>query len=285
MKFVVVDVETANASFASICQIGIATFEDNKLAEEWQSLINPEEDFDRINISIHGIDEKKVIGKPTFKDAHAYLRQKFENNIVVSHMPFDKVAIRQATEKYNLQHIPCRWLDSARVARRTWHKFAYSGYGLKNIASELGIEFKHHDALEDAKAAGFILLKSIQETSTSLEEWLLRVEKPIFSLQQRTQQNLPGNPDGPLFGETIVFTGQLNLSRGEAAILASKAGCQVDPTVTKRTTILIVGNQDIRRLNGQEKSSKHRKAEYLITKGQNIRILTENDFVSLVGHA
>jgi len=48
------------------------------------------------------------------------------------------------------------WLDTARVARRTWDAVARKGYGLANLASMLGIEFKHHDALEDAKATGLV---------------------------------------------------------------------------------------------------------------------------------
>jgi DNA polymerase-3 subunit epsilon len=39
-----------------------------------------------------------------------------------------------------------------------------------------------------------------------------------------------------------------------------------------------VGDQDIRVLAGQEKSSKQRKAEELRAKGQGIRILGESDF-------
>ena len=51
--------------------------------------------------------------------------------------------------------------------------------------------------------------------------------------------------------------------------------------MTKHTSLLVVGDQDIEKLNGADKSSKHRKAEQLIEKGQPIRILGEADFMSL----
>jgi len=57
--------------------------------------------------------------------------------------------------------------------------------------------------------------------------------------------------------------------------MAARVGCTVADGVTKKTTILVVGNQDARRLAGHEKSSKHRKAEALIQEGQAVRILTE----------
>jgi hypothetical protein len=48
---------------------------------------------------------------------------------------------------------------------------------------------------------------------------------------------------------------------------AAQMGCKVDANVTKRTTILVVGEQDLGQLAGHRKSNKHRKAEELIRKG------------------
>jgi DNA polymerase-3 subunit epsilon len=91
-----------------------------------------------------------------------------------------------------------------------------------------------------------------------------------------------GDPHGPLFGEEIVFTGALIIPRREAAVMAAKIGCDVVSNVKKSTTVLIVGDQDILKLGGHEKSIKHRRAEELIGKGQSIRILRESDFLLLV---
>lgn len=55
--------------------------------------------------------------------------------------------------------------------------------------------------------------------------------------------------------------------------------------LTKKTAILVVGDQDIKRLAGHKKSSKHRKAENLISNGQPIRIIRETDFKELVNLA
>ena len=46
--------------------------------------------------------------------------------------------------------------------------------------------------------------------------------------------------------------------------------------------MLIVGNQDTYRLADFNKSSKHRKAEELVQKGVNIKILPEQDFQKIV---
>lgn len=72
-------------------------------------------------------------------------------------MPFDKIAITRACLEYNSPIILSNWVDSAKIARRTWEEFAYVGYGLANLAEFLKIEFKHHDALEDAITAAKIV--------------------------------------------------------------------------------------------------------------------------------
>jgi len=64
--------------------------------------------------------------------------------------------------------------------------------------------------------------------------------------------------------------------------MAAAIGCRVGQGVTKKTTLLVVGDQDIKRLAGHKKSSKHRKAEALISEGQPIRVLRETDFQELV---
>ena len=278
MEFVAIDVETANADMSSICQIGVAYYREGLLLEEWKSYIDPDDFFDWINISIHGIDESVVRGSPRLPKIAETLYRFLDHKVVVCHTHFDRVSIRKAFDKYGIRHPENIWIDSARVARRTWKEFAWGGYGLHNICETLGYKFNHHDALEDAKAAAYILLTAIERSSLNVEEWLKRVNQPISEHAKKRDVN----SEGSLYGEVIVFTGALELKRAEAADMAAQIGCQVAPGVTKQTTILVVGNQDIKKLAGQEKSSKHRKAEVLILNGQPIRILGESDFKELI---
>lgn len=279
-RFIAIDFETANADLASICQIGVVVFESGRVVEKWGSLVDPEDYFDWVNIDIHGIDEDKVVGAPTFPEVFKALSNLLHDQVVVCHTAFDRTAMRQVTEKYGLMDIECTWLDSARVVRRTWQEFAWRGYGLANVSESLGIKFQHHDAVEDARAAGEVLVCAIAESGMALDDWLNRVEKPIDLTATSVQRT--GSVDGPLAGEVMTFTGALSLPRKEAADLAAKAGSDVATTVKKKTTILVVGDQDIKKLAGHEKSSKHRKAEELIAKGQPIRILRESDFLTLI---
>jgi DNA polymerase-3 subunit epsilon len=284
MQFVAIDVETANPDMGSICQIGLAKFVDGQLADEWCTLVDPEDYFDDVNISIHGIEPKMVRGQPKLPQIADRLRSMLENTVSVCHTHFDRIALGRAYTKYNLSPISTTWLDSARVVRRTWKDLAWKGYGLANVCSKIGYEFRHHDALEDAKAAGFVLLAALRDSQQDIDHWRQRVNQPIDpeSSSSGAAVQRDGNPEGDLYGEVLVFTGALELPRNEAADLAASVGCQVAAGVTKKTTILVVGDQDVTKLAGHEKSSKHRKAEQLIAEGHGIRIIRESDFKSLV---
>ena len=281
MNFAVIDVETANSDLSSICQVSIASFRDGRVHNLWESLVNPEDDFDPINVSIHGIDEEDVQFSPNWTAVYSKVYLLLQGNIVASHTAFDRIALIRACEKNKLAHCECTWINSARVVRRAWPMFSRSGYGLANVASEFGIQYRQHDVLEDACCAGEILMRAIAETGLTLDQWLERVKQPIDP-STALPITRDANPDVPLYGEIPVFTGALSMSRREAADAASVAGRQVADGLTRHTTLLVGGDQDIRKLAGHEKSSKHRRAEEVITKGQGIRIISESDFQRIV---
>ena len=288
LTFNAIDVETANVDRASICQIGIVHVRNGAIKDQWQTLVNPEDWFDPWNVSIHGIDEDDVKGSPTLPEVRGELGSRLRGSVLVSHTAFDRVACERAMMRYSLKQLQVTWLDSARIARRAWpDRFGRSGYGLKSIAMDLNVSFKHHDAQEDARAAAEIVLRACAATGTDIEGWLRRVDRPIFSSStvDASSAKRKGNVEGALYGEIVVFTGALGIPRREAADAAAEAGCDVANGVTKKTTMLVVGTQDKDRLNGYEKSSKHRKAEVLIEQGVDIQILSESDFSELTGIA
>jgi len=282
VNFFAIDVETANPALSSICQVGIASFRDGRLHGSWESLINPGDYFDPINVSIHGIDEGDVQFSPSWSEVYPVVCAALQDSIVVSHTAFDRVSILRACERNDLPCREFRWLDSAKVVRRAWPIFSKRGYGLANVAAHFCIQYRAHDALEDARCAGEILVRAMAETGLSIDQWFERVRHPIdpFAGAAITRA---GDADGPLYGEVLVFTGSLSMPRREAADAASAAGCEVDAGVTGRTTVLVVGDQDIRKLAGHPKSAKHRKAEDLIARNQKIRIIGESDFQRVVG--
>lgn len=280
MDFIALDVETANSDLSSICSIGLVSFRNGAPIKTLYFLIDPEDVFDSMNISIHGIRPEDVVGKPNMREVFPIIVRELRGLVVAHHTPFDRVAFKRCAEKYNQDEPDFLWLDTAKVARRAWEQYSQSGYALQNLARDFRITFEHHHAAEDAKAAGLILVRAIEDSGFTLDEWLERVRQPLNG--KIVVRAMAGNPDGELAGEVIAFTGALEIPRHEAAKMAAQIGCDVRNSVTSSTTILVVGDQDVRKFGGNEKSTKHRKAEDMIRGGAKLRIISEQDFSRLV---
>ena len=74
--------------------------------------------------------------------------------------------------------------------------------------------------------------------------------------------------DLPLSGKTVVFTGSISISRPEAKMQAQKLGAMIGSTVTKKTDILVVG---------EDPGSKYKKALEL-----SISVMTEEEWKQLL---
>lgn len=280
MDFVALDVETANARFSSICSIGAVRFEGGDAVDDFYQLVDPCADFSAINTSIHGIRASDVQGAPTFVEVLPSLAEFARDQVIVHHTHFDRTAVAQACEEHGLDGPGWDWLDSAKITRRAWPHLAQRGYGLANVCEMLGYEFDHHNALADARACGEVVLAASQELP---EVDLVELTRgPIGPTGEQLAAMTEATPAGPLFGETIVFTGALSIPRREASVLAAQLGCQIGKSVTKGTTLLVVGDVDVALLAGHKKSSKQRRAEELIAAGQEIRLLAESDFLAFV---
>lgn len=282
--FIAIDVETANESPSSICQIGLAKYKDFQLVDTWDTLVDPDDYFLSLNCAIHGIQPEDVVGAPTFSELFGPLKEQLEGQVVLHHTHFDRTAIHRACELYGLRPPALDWLDTACVARRTWEQFQRSGYGLRNLCEHIGFQFEHHKALEDAKAAGAVFIEACRLREVGPKEWLALARMPISPSSAAAGYDYgKGDPEGHLHGEVICFTGTLDTLRREDAItLAKKAGCTVGGGITRKTTILVQGDQAILRARGKATSNKMKKAEEYARKGQAIRLIRESDFLKLV---
>lgn len=290
--FTVIDVETANQSRASICQVGIVQVRGGEIRDEWTSLVNPEAEFAWFCQRVHGIGSGDIVKSLPFPQIYPQIRERLAGAVTVSHSDFDRQAMEQSVDRYDLPRLDSRWVDSTSVARKAWPG-RQEGYGLHELSKFLGFDFRHHDALEDARAAAWITLAACRACGCGLDE----LSREFQSANGRGRRNsVPAHLMQPTVdsghkladilneaGEVIaVFTGKLSTSRKDATGRAIRAGCTVQDNVTTTTTALVVGMQSPDALNGQEKSSKQRRAEALAAKGSSIAVLSERDFWGLI---
>jgi DNA polymerase III subunit epsilon len=282
--FLVIDVETANSGRSSICQVGVVVVSDNQAIWTIDALINPEQAFTDLNVSIHGIDASAVSGCMSFPEFFREHSELFEADIpIFSHSRFDEQALYKACDRYDIELASKRWGDIVEIAKHHWGHLD-GGHGLKNLSKHLGISFNHHNALSDATAAAEILLTVMRESGKSINDCLtparsVRARKPTPPKRISQITPLPN----ALNGEVVLFTGKLSLTRDEYKELAKQAGASIAAGVTQSVTMVVIGVQDRSRTCGRNGMSKTEQLiEDALMSGRSINRLDEVAFTGLL---
>jgi DNA polymerase-3 subunit epsilon len=302
LNFVALDFETANAFRGSPCSLGLVTVKDGRIVEERQFLcrppgVNGPEDFDPFNISLHGITFEMVKDEPGFADIWANIYPSIGELPLVAHNAgFDIGVIRDALDYESAPWTPFQYTCSLVLSRRV---LDLPSYGLAFVADELEVELHdHHDSLSDARACAEITSKlcqrsEVDDLNTLLDkhriQWgRLTVDDWRGSRAKAQKSVLPAprleaSTDHFLYGQNVVISGTLpyGITKAMAWERIAYYGGIAQENVTKKTTLLVVGELDPARLaRGSEISGKMKKAFEFREKGQPIEVLAGSDFMS-----
>lgn len=304
-NFVAIDFETANADRSSICQIGITEVVDGILQPSKSWLVQPEgNDYDAFNIHIHGIKPEDTENSPKFPDVWKEVYPYLKDKVVVAHnTSFDMYALRDALDNYQIEYPTFDYFCTLRIARYIV-KGCYS-YSLDVVLKYLGIEFDgHHKADNDSAGCAKLLLKCLDMDGSTLEELEAKYHfhrgkfapntfiahlatknkqtktEMLDSLEEHPELADEGNY---FYGKNVCFTGTCCYgTRKELLQKIKDVGGIPSDSVTKKTEVLVVGQQDYRVVGEDGMSKKQEKAKALLDKGQDIEILSEIEFLSRI---
>jgi DNA polymerase III subunit epsilon len=158
-RFIAFDVETASGLSHSICQVGLACVDHFGQIDTFSLLVNPRCAYAAFNTQLHGIDAAKTADAPDFAEIMAQLLPLMIRQPIVQHSTFDQRAVNAAAAHYGLPTPPLIWVNSVTIARKAWPEWlGNGGHGLGHLKKALSLEFHHHDAGEDARAAAQVVL-------------------------------------------------------------------------------------------------------------------------------
>jgi DNA polymerase-3 subunit epsilon len=160
----------------------------------------------------------------------------------------------------------------------------------------------HHEASADALASAHIVLEiarrrnadSLGSLCVDLRVLTGHLETASWrgcrsapmptagSQSQPPEAAVDADPDHLLYGQVVVFTGALSIRRPEAWDAVAACGAVVEKGVTKRTTMLVVGDGFRGHDPADFTTGEAAKAAHWRAKGSRIEVLTEADLLDLL---
>lgn len=150
-NFTVIDFETATAFPDSVCQIGIAIVENNKIVKTLSYYIKPPT-IEFTNTKIHGIDYSKVKNAPNFGELWPTIKEYIQGKIIAAYnMPFDIGCLDAVLRAHKIYDVHYAAFDILETSRNFWPNL--KNHKLVTVSDFLGIPLKAHDASSDVIAA------------------------------------------------------------------------------------------------------------------------------------
>jgi DNA polymerase-3 subunit epsilon len=275
-SFVALDFETANSSHSSACEIGLVKVKDGIIVDKFYSLIKPpENNYAKANILIHGINSEQTTDSPCFHEIWPRIKEFIGDNLIVAHnISFDATILYHTLNYYKIESPEYQGACT----------FEIYGCSLSEICQAFEIERQYHNALIDAEACALIYLNhlnGIVPDYSKSNTFHKRNNVFDFSGHEKIGSTFlkpdfeHGDSNCPFYRRKIVITGVFeNITRQEIAQLLKEKGADIDTNVTEKTDFIISGVDP--------GPSKIRKFEMLKTKGHDIKLLSETDFLNII---
>ncbi len=284
--FTAIDFETANRHRGSPCAVGLVRVRNDEIVEAVSWLMQPpaqHRGFDAYNVKIHGIDSSTIANALPFKLVLPDILNFVGSDVVCAHNArFDSAVLANAAEAVGADPPGLRYLCTLTAARRC---LALPSYRLPFVAEALGVQLSnHHDPGSDSRAVALVVPKLAIAQAVSNLEQMIAITQTAPGLRTVDVPNPDADPNHPLWGRVVVFTGALSsMTRRLAHDECIRVGALPEKNVTGRTNVLVVGDLDPARLvPGDTTSQKAQKAFKRRAAGQDIEVMAEYDFLQSI---
>lgn len=287
-EYVMIDTETTGFSveYDSMIEIGALKIRNGIVVDKFESLISYEGKIPEFITELTGITNEMLEDAPPSDEVVKSFLDFLGNNMIVGYnVKFDINFIQEELKHYFNYDLTNDYIDCMRIARKLFPDEKH--HRLKDMRRILGIEVtKEHRASHDCIATKevFEKLKEVAiDKYGDIETFVKAFSHNNVKAGDISSQNTTYDITHPLYGKTCVFTGTLEkMVRRDAMQAVVNIGGKIGDNVTKETNFLILGNNDYCSAIKNGKSNKHKKAESLMIKGQDIAIIPENVFYDLL---
>lgn len=280
-NYVLIDLETTglSAKWDEIIEICCLKIHNGSIVDEFTTLVKPNCIISDDIIEITGITNEMVENSPKFHTIKNDVKKFISNYPILGHnVTFD---INFLINYLDYDFSTVMYCDTMYLGRRLLQDLKH--YRLSDLANYFHLIFENaHRSKEDC-----LMTKNVYEKLCELipSEGLQTYKKTKshgLNLNEIIADESYIDVDNLFYKRYCVFTGTLDkMIRREAAQLVANVGGYLENGVTKKTNYLILGSNDYCKSIKDGKSSKQKKAEKLKKEGQDIEIITEDEFYSI----
>jgi len=157
-SFTAIDFETATRHH--ICSVGIVTFENGEIIDEYHALIKPpKNEYNWHNIKVHGITQKHTQNVPSFQEIYPEIKKRIHGKILVAHNEsFDRNVLTKTMRDYNMEYAELNISEKWQCTMKIYKAKGYKPANLNACCQKNNIQLEHHQALSDARACGKLFL-------------------------------------------------------------------------------------------------------------------------------
>ena len=164
MNFIAMDFETANHYPESACSLALVMVRDNKIVDEFFTVINPQMPFDARNIEVHQITAEDVKDAPTMNEVWPKIKDLYQPGMLVAahNARFDTNVMRQSLARYSIKEPHYLVIDT--LATSKLFEPELPNHKLDTVSEALNVDlWHHHNALSDSEACANILINQNKE--------------------------------------------------------------------------------------------------------------------------
>lgn len=290
-NLVVVDLETTglDRQWDEIIEVGAIKVIDGKIVDTFSTLVKPSIPIDSFITELTGITNEMLADAPSIGSVMPSLLDFVGDNVILGHnVTFDLSFLRNNSN----QEFEPDFIDTLRLCRKLYKDMQH--HTLTDMVERFGFKREHaHRSIDDCDAT----LKLFYICRGEAIKQYGDLESFKKSFKQKNSGKSSGwidissmladpdliDEDCLFYDRECVFTGTLEkMKRADAMQLVVNIGGRVANSVTKKTNFLILGNNDYCKSIKDGKSSKHKKAEQLKLKGQDIEVISEQTFYDIL---
>lgn len=299
--FLLFHVESVNENADAVCHLILVPVVNGVQQPPKEYFFNPEAPFLFV---MSGITEKEVNSFQKFFELWPTVQAEFDkfDFAVCSAEGYSARTLCATLKRLGIPMTPKPFCNAKAICRRTLNEIAYSLDYLSYV--------KFNDTITSdrpvdiaARWCELALMGLSNREESSLPEFLgnVRVKAGLLSTDDFAQSlclkdyskrkehkfdpstvDVDADPDHPLYGMNVVFTGKLeSLKRDDARAMVVKVGGFAPEILTTQTDYLVVGVQDLRIVGEKGLSGKMKNAAKFKEKGYPIEVIDEQDFLDM----